>query len=67
LTGPADAVAREAAGFFYASFTLIDDAREAMLAKLATLLSKNSDTEAVTFAMPVNRLVVDLLDSSANR
>jgi len=67
LTGPADAVAREAAGFFYASFTLIDDAREAMLAKLATLLSKNSDTEAVTFAMPVNRLVVDVLDSSANR
>lgn len=67
LTGPADAVAREAAGFFYASFTLVDDAREAMLAELAALLSKNNDAAAVTFAMPINRLAVDLPGSSANR
>jgi len=67
LEGAPDAVAREAAGFFYAGFTLIDDARDAMLVDLATLLSKNNNAGAVTFAMPVNRLVVDLLDSSANR
>jgi len=67
LEGLPDDVAREAAGFFYAGFTLIDDAREAMLAELATLLSKNSNAGTVTFAMPINRLVVDLLASSANQ
>ena len=67
MEGTPDAVAREAAGFFYAGFTLIDDAREAMLVDLATLLSKNNNAGAVTFAMPINRLVVDLLDASGNR
>jgi len=35
-----------------------------MLVELATLLSKNSDAGVVTFAMPINRLVVDLLAPS---
>jgi len=61
LEGLANAVAREAAGFFYAGFTLVDDKREAMLTELATLLSKNSNAGVVTFAMPINRLVVDLV------
>ena len=64
LAGPANVIAREAAGFFYAGFTLVDDKREAMLVELATLLSKNSDAGVVTFAMPINRLVVDLLAPS---
>lgn len=67
LTGPMDEVAREAAGFFYSAFTLVDDAREAMLAELATLLAENGDPAAVTFAMPVNRLVVDLLKPVASQ
>jgi SAM-dependent methyltransferase len=60
LRGPADVVAREAAGFFYAAFALAADARAAMLDDLATLLSKTEGTDAAAFAMPVNRLVVDL-------
>lgn len=59
LRGPAKEVAREAAGFFYAAFALAPDARAAMLHDLAALLSEPDRTSAA-FAMPVNRLVVDL-------
>lgn len=61
LQGPADVVAREAAGFFYAGFALGPDARGAMLGDLAALLSERNGATAA-FAMPVNRLVVDLPD-----
>ncbi len=58
LTGdPAD-VAREAAGFFYASFVLPDDERAVMLAELAAALTDSDGT--ARFDMPINRLVVDL-------
>lgn len=67
LTGPKDDVAREAAGFFYASFTLVPDARKVMLTELANLLAKDCDPALVTFAMPINRLMVDLPPPSANR
>jgi hypothetical protein len=59
LRGPAGDVAREAAGFFYAAFALAPVAREAMLVELARLLSE-PDGVVAAFAMPVNRLVVDL-------
>lgn len=59
LEGPPDLVASEAAGFFYAAFALAADARAAMLAELADLLSQDGDSRAA-FAMPVNRLIVDL-------
>ena len=62
LTGPKDLVARETAGFFYAGFTLPEDAREAMLADLRVLLSGTANATTVTFAMPINRLVVDIPD-----
>jgi SAM-dependent methyltransferase len=58
LTGPADRVARDAAGFFYAAFVLSDAARADMLADLAALLAGDAGRGAVTFAMPVNRLLV---------
>lgn len=60
LRGPADEVAREAAGFFYAAFALAPDARALMLSDLAALLTE-PDGRSAAFAMPVNRLVVDLL------
>ena len=56
LSGEPDALAREAAGFFYASFVLSPDARDDMLDALATRLS--ADGGPAFFAMPVNRLVV---------
>lgn len=67
LRGPADVVAREAAGFFYAGFTLGTDARGAMLGDLAALLSERDGPAAAVFAMPVNRLVVDLPDVGPTR
>lgn len=67
LTGPKVDVAREAAGFFYASFTLVPDARKVMLAELANLLAKDCDPAVVTFAMPINRLLVDLPNPSTSR
>ncbi|CTQ51254.1 class I SAM-dependent methyltransferase [Jannaschia donghaensis] len=62
LRGSAEFVAREAAGFFYAAFILTDDARDAMLGDLAALLSDWDIGGETTFAMPVNRLCVDLPD-----
>ena len=56
-----EALAREAAGFFYAAFVLSADAHAAMLAELAQLLRTQADqqgSEEATFVMPINRLVV---------
>lgn len=54
LTGPAMAVAREAAGFFYASFLVPDQARQRMLDAIARVLSVGDGKAA--FHMPINRL-----------
>jgi len=56
LEAEGDALAREAAGFFYASFVLSPPARQSMLAALAARLSPEGAPG--NFAMPVNRLVV---------
>ena len=60
LSGSTDAVAREAAGFFYAAFVLSDMARAVMLSDLAALLARTSASDGATFSMPVTRLVVAL-------
>lgn len=60
MSGPPPALAREAAGFFYAAFVLADEGREAMLDELTALLANAAVGGAATFAMPINRLVVDL-------
>lgn len=60
MSGPAERLAEETAGFFYAAFVLSPAARVAMLADLAALLAANARAGAPGFAMPVNRLVVDL-------
>jgi ubiquinone/menaquinone biosynthesis C-methylase UbiE len=55
------ALAREAAGFFYAAFVLGGVAHAAMLDELAALLRaqpRGRGGERPTFAMPINRLVV---------
>ena len=59
MSGPAATLAEEAAGFFYAAFVLPPVARLRMLGDLAELLSAGAGAEAA-FAMPINRLVVDL-------
>lgn len=56
LEGPSDILAREAAGFFYASFVLSPEAHAGMLTELAELL--RIDDGDGRFSMPVNRLVV---------
>ncbi|WP_372892393.1 class I SAM-dependent methyltransferase [Rhodosalinus sp.] len=60
MSGPAETLAQEAAGFFYAAFVLSPAARLRMLADLAGLLSDMAPDGQPTFAMPVNRLVADL-------
>lgn len=60
MAGPADTLAAEAAGFFYAAFILSQRARARMLADLAALLTALAPDGTPTFAMPINRLVVDL-------
>lgn len=55
------ALAREAAGFFYAAFVLSADAHAAMLEALTELLRAQAGPAAgdrATFAMPINRLSV---------
>lgn len=58
LTGDPDRVANEAAGFFYAAFTLSGEARTRMLRALSELLQRHGGLSP-TFSMPVNRLIVD--------
>ena len=63
MSGPAETLAQEAAGFFYAAFVLSPAARGQMLAELAAMLADRAPGSTPTFAMPINRLVVDLPDS----
>ena len=60
MSGPAETLAQEAAGFFYAAFVLSPTARLQMLADLAGMLADKSPGRTPTFAMPINRMVVDL-------
>jgi SAM-dependent methyltransferase len=60
MSAPAETLAEEAAGFFYAAFVLAPEARARMLADLAALLAGMAPDGPPRFAMPVNRLVVDL-------
>ncbi|MGM0433944.1 MAG: class I SAM-dependent methyltransferase [Pseudomonadota bacterium] len=63
MSGPAETLAEEAAGFFYAAFVLSPAARRRMLDELAALLRELSPGRAPEFAMPVNRIVVELAGS----
>ena len=60
MEGPAERIAEEAAGFFYAAFVLPRGRRARMLAELADLLRANDPSGAGgRFVMPINRLVVE--------
>jgi SAM-dependent methyltransferase len=59
MEGPADKVAEDAAGFFYAAFVLPADRRALMLADLtAHLEATGPSCGNGRFVMPINRLVV---------
>lgn len=60
MDGPAEALAEDAAGFFYAAFILSPARRVQMLADLAALLAAQTQDAPARFAMPVNRLLVAL-------
>lgn len=60
MSGPAETLAEEAAGFFYAAFVLSPAARHRMLDELAALLTDLSPGQVPGFAMPINRMVVEL-------
>ena len=51
-------LAREAAGFFYASFVLSAIARARMLRELETFFAARAADRQARFAMPINRLLV---------
>ena len=68
MDGNPVAVAKEAAGFFYANFVLSNERRRAMLIDLAetleTVQSDMSQSNPVArFSMPINRIVVDLSEA----
>jgi SAM-dependent methyltransferase len=58
LDAPPDTLAREAAGFFYASFVLSPPARRQMLGEIAALFAGQAVSGQGRFSMPINRLVV---------
>jgi SAM-dependent methyltransferase len=58
--GPPDALAREAAGFFYAAFLLSPPSRTRMLRDIASLFAREGRDGLGRFVMPINRLVVRL-------
>jgi ubiquinone/menaquinone biosynthesis C-methylase UbiE len=60
MTGPPEVLSRETAGFFYASLILTPDDRGRMLEDLTALLADDAADGPPTFAMPVNRVTVDL-------
>ena len=53
-----DVLAREAAGFFYASFVLSASAHHKMLQELEGLFAEQGKAEKCRFALPVNKLVI---------
>ncbi|MCF7992669.1 MAG: class I SAM-dependent methyltransferase [Thiohalocapsa sp.] len=58
--GPPDALAREAAGFFYAAFLLSPPSRTRMLSEIGALFARHGHGGLGRFSMPINRLVVRL-------
>ena len=60
MEGRSAAVAKAAAGFFYAAFVLSPRRRTQMLEQLAATLPRGGAPGTSRFAMPVNRLVVTL-------
>lgn len=58
--GAPEALAREAAGFFYAAFLLSPPSRTRMLRDIASLLAREGRDGLGRFSMPINRLVVRL-------
>ena len=58
LDAAPDVLAREAAGFFYASFVLSVDGHRQMLVDLERHFSTNLKDGASSFGLPINRLVV---------
>ncbi len=58
LRAAPDLLAREAAGFFYASFVLLAPAHTQMLRELEALFTAQGLDGRSRFAMPINRLVV---------
>lgn len=61
-----DILAREAAGFFYASFVLSTSAHNQMLRELEDLFARQKKNECGKFSLPVNRLVVRQRKSEEN-
>jgi hypothetical protein len=53
-----DTLAREAAGFFYASFVLSAAVHQQMLIDLESHFSTNQQDGSSCFTLPVNRLVI---------
>ena len=53
-----DVLAREAAGFFYASFVLSPSAHLKMLQELEALFTRQGKGDESRFALPVNKLVI---------
>ena len=51
-------LAREAAGFFYASFVLSGSAHKQMLQELEALFTRQGKGEKSRFSLPVNKLVI---------
>jgi len=58
LHAPPEMLAREAAGFFYASFVLSPPARRQMLNEITALFAGQAIDGQCRFSMPINRLVV---------
>lgn len=58
--GDPDVLAREVAGFFYAAFVLSPASRTQMLREIASLFVRQGRDGQGRFAMPINRLVVQL-------
>ena len=53
-----DVLAREAAGFFYASFVLSASEHQQMLQELEALFTRQGKGDESRFALPVNKLVI---------
>ena len=55
-----DTLAREVAGFFYASFVLSTAVHQKMLLDLENHFSTNQQDGSSCFSLPVNRLIIRL-------
>ena len=58
FTAPPNLLARETAGFFYASFVLSVNERQAMLNELEKYFVANTENGESYFSMPINQLVI---------